>query len=59
MARSRYVILEPDKPLSDLHSLSERVMREKLEHIQQNPVKRGVVCLPEHWHHSSTRNYIG
>lgn len=35
---------------------SEAVMREKLEYIHQNPVKRGYVDLPEHWRYSSARN---
>jgi REP element-mobilizing transposase RayT len=38
---------------------SEPVMREKLEYIHQNPVKRGYVDLPEHWRYSSARNYCG
>ena len=38
---------------------SEAVMREKLEYIHQNPVKRGYVDLPEHWRYSSARNYQG
>jgi REP element-mobilizing transposase RayT len=38
---------------------SELVMREKLEYIHQNPVKRGYVDLPEHWRYSSARNYLG
>ena len=27
----------------------EVVMRQKLDYIHQNPVKRGYVDLPEHW----------
>ena len=38
---------------------SESVMREKLEYIHQNPVKRGYVDLPEQWRYSSARNYQG
>ena len=38
---------------------SEAVMREKLEYIHQNPVKRGYVDLPEHWRYSSARKYLG
>lgn len=38
---------------------SEAVMREKLEYIHQNPVKRGYVDMPEHWRYSSARNYAG
>jgi putative transposase len=38
---------------------SEAMMREKLEYIHANPVKRGYVELPEHWRYSSARNYAG
>ncbi|MDP2903711.1 MAG: transposase [Methylovulum sp.] len=38
---------------------SETVMRQKLDYIHQNPVKRGYVDLPEHWRYSSARNYSG
>jgi putative transposase len=38
---------------------SEGVMRQKLEHIHHNPVKRGFVDLPEHWRWSSARDYAG
>jgi putative transposase len=38
---------------------SEAVLRQKLEYIHQNPVKRGYVDLPEHWRCSSARNYTG
>jgi hypothetical protein len=38
---------------------SEAVMREKLEYIHQNPVKRGYVDVPEHWRYSSARDYAG
>jgi len=38
---------------------SEAVMREKLDYIHQNPVKRGYVDLPEHWRYSSARDYAG
>jgi hypothetical protein len=37
----------------------EAVMREKLDYIHQNPVKRGYVDEPEHWRYSSARNYAG
>ncbi len=37
---------------------SEDVMRQKLDYIHQNPVKRGYVDLPEHWRYSSARNYL-
>jgi REP-associated tyrosine transposase len=38
---------------------SEAMMREKLEYIHANPVKRGYVDLPEHWRYSSARNTMG
>ena len=38
---------------------SETVMRQKLDYIHYNPVKRGYVDLPEHWRYSSARNYAG
>ena len=38
---------------------SEDVMRQKLDYIHQNPVKRGFVDLPEHWRWSSARDYAG
>ena len=37
----------------------EDMMRQKLEYIHQNPVKRGYVDEPTHWRHSSARNYAG
>ncbi len=38
---------------------SDAMMREKLDYIHYNPVKRGFVDLPEHWRYSSARNYQG
>ncbi len=38
---------------------SETVMRQKLDYIHYNPVKRGYVDLPEQWRYSSARNYAG
>jgi putative transposase len=38
---------------------TEPVMREKLDYIHRNPVKRGYVDLAEHWRYSSARNYLG
>jgi len=34
-------------------------MRQKLDYIHYNPVKRGYVDLPEHWRYSSACDYIG
>ena len=36
---------------------SEMMLRQKLEYIHQNPVKRGYVSEPTHWRYSSARNY--
>ena len=38
---------------------NEAMLRQKLEYIHQNPVKRGYVDEPEHWRWSSARNYAG
>jgi putative transposase len=38
---------------------SEAVMRQKLDYIHYNPVKRGYVDQPEHWRYSSARDYAG
>jgi REP element-mobilizing transposase RayT len=35
------------------------MMRQKVEYIHQNPVKRGFVDDPLHWRLSSARNYAG
>ena len=35
------------------------VMRQKLDYIHLNPVRRGYVDLPEHWRYSSARDYQG
>ena len=38
---------------------SGEVMRQKLDYIHYNPVRRGYVDLPEHWRYSSARCYAG
>lgn len=38
---------------------SAEVMRQKLDYIHHNPVKRGYVDQAEHWRYSSARNYAG
>ncbi len=35
------------------------MMRQKVEYIHNNPVKRGYIDLPTHWRYSSARNYEG
>jgi len=37
---------------------SYEMLLQKMEYIHNNPVKRGLVVLPEHWLHSSARNYL-
>jgi len=39
--------------------LGDEMMRQKLEYIHYNPVKRGYVDDPVHWRYSSARNYAG
>jgi REP element-mobilizing transposase RayT len=38
---------------------NEEMMRQKLEYLHNNPVKRGYVDDPLHWRYSSARNYAG
>ncbi|MAK90224.1 MAG: transposase, partial [Oleibacter sp.] len=38
---------------------SSEMMRQKIEYIHQNPVKRGYVDQDEHWRYSSARDYAG
>jgi len=38
---------------------SDEMMRQKLDYVHNNPVKRGYVDLPEHWRYSSARVYAG
>ncbi|KTB86183.1 REP-associated tyrosine transposase [Pseudomonas syringae] len=38
---------------------NESVMRQKLDYIHHNPVKRGYVDVGEHWRYSSARDYEG
>jgi REP element-mobilizing transposase RayT len=38
---------------------NEDILRQKLEYIHQNPVKRGYVDKAEDWRYSSARNYAG
>lgn len=37
----------------------EEMMRQKLEYMHNNPLKRGYVAQPEHWLRSSASNYLG
>ncbi|MFG6096425.1 hypothetical protein SPB21_14290 [Leptothoe sp. ISB3NOV94-8A] len=38
---------------------SDEMLRQKLDYIHNNPVKRGYVDNPAHWRYSSYRNYLG
>jgi len=38
---------------------NDEMMKQKVDYIHQNPVKRGFVDVPEHWRYSSARNYLG
>ncbi len=38
---------------------SEKMMKEKIEYIHNNPVKRGYIDKPHHWRYSSARDYMG
>jgi REP element-mobilizing transposase RayT len=38
---------------------SEATLRQKVDYIHFNPVRRGYVKEPEHWRYSSARNYAG
>ncbi|MGI9211617.1 MAG: REP-associated tyrosine transposase [Methylococcaceae bacterium] len=37
----------------------EDMMRQKIDYIHQNPVKRGYVDEAAHWRYSSARDYLG
>jgi REP element-mobilizing transposase RayT len=37
----------------------DAVMRQKLEYLHNNPVKRGWVAAPEHWRYSSAHEWLG
>jgi len=38
---------------------NDSVLRQKLDYIHNNPVKRGYVDEAVHWRYSSARNYEG
>jgi putative transposase len=39
--------------------VNDAMMRERIEYIHQNPVKRGYVDVAAHWRYSSARDYEG
>ncbi|NUO10371.1 MAG: transposase [Candidatus Brocadia sp.] len=38
--------------------MNNEMLFQKIEYIHYNPVKRGLVDMPEHWRYSSSRNYL-
>jgi putative transposase len=38
---------------------NEQILRQKLDYIHFNPVKRGYIDEPNHWRYSSARDYAG
>jgi len=38
---------------------NDEIMRQKIDYIHLNPVKRGYVDNAEHWRYSSARDYLG
>lgn len=38
---------------------SDEMMRQKIDYVHDNPVKRGWVVLPEHWRYSSAHEWLG
>ena len=38
---------------------SDSMMKEKIEYIHHNPVKRGYIEEAEHWRYSSAKDYAG
>ncbi len=35
------------------------MMKEKIDYIHHNPVKRGYIEEAEHWRYSSAKDYVG
>jgi hypothetical protein len=47
--------------LDDFHPialLSEQWIRQKIDYVHYNPVRKGNGELPDHWKYSSARNWI-
>ena len=38
---------------------NHKMLKQRVEYIHDNPVKRGYVDKAEHWRYSSARNYLG
>ncbi len=39
--------------------VTDDMIRQKLEYLHNNPVKRGLVASPEHWRYSSAHEWLG
>ena len=39
--------------------MGDEMMRQKLDYLHNNPVKRGWVTAPEHWRYSSAHEWLG
>ena len=38
--------------------MSDPILEQKLEYLQNNPVKRGLFASPEHWRYSSAHEWL-
>jgi len=55
--KSTYQVWQEGSYPKDVSSLI--MLRQKIEYIHMNPVKRGFVIEPEDWYYSSARNFAG
>jgi len=55
--QSRYQLWQEGSHSKEI--INSDMMRQKLDYIHNNPVKRGYVSQPEHWRYSSASNYAG
>ncbi|MDM8560683.1 hypothetical protein [Candidatus Parabeggiatoa sp. HSG14] len=55
--QSRYQLWQEGSHPEEI--INADMMRQKLDYIHNNPVKRGYVNKPEHWRYSSASNYAG
>ncbi|MCK5876581.1 MAG: hypothetical protein KAG43_03010, partial [Candidatus Marithrix sp.] len=54
---SRYQLWQEGSHAEEI--INPDMMRQKLDYIHNNPVKRGYVNEPVHWRYSSASNYAG
>ena len=55
--QSDYQVWQEGSHPQEIHS--DEMMRQKIEYIHNNPVRRGYVDEPKYWRYSSARNYEG